>query len=293
MEIYRNEQAVIELKVPVAAINGTFTVTATDGDTLLHTFPQVSAIDDGYAVTLPFSLVTKDRKFSINWSFQYSENGTKTYTTKTFVDVVTPYATVEEIREALGTMPVMTDAQIERVERKIRGVIENFTGQNFGRFEGAYRIQSTGDENLILPSRLLKLTGIVGASFTDVNYFGVRGDGWYLGTASPTYLDGVYVGSGVITYPGSKLRALWKDNVWYTLTGEWGYEDVPTNVKEAALILIEDLICPDSEYRDRYIDSVKTADFQYMYTSGAFRGTGSVVADQLLEQYRRTPLAVI
>jgi hypothetical protein len=86
---------------------------------------------------------------------------------------------------------------------------------------------------------------------------------------------------------------LWKDNVWYTITGDWGYEDVPTNVKEAMLILIEDAICPDSEYRDRYIDSVKTADYQYMYTSNAFRGTGSVIADQLLEPFRRPSLAVI
>ena len=294
MEIYRNDTAAIQLKVPVTAVDGSFVVTATDGDTVLYTFPTVSAITGGYQVSLPFSLVDRDRKFTINWSFNYLEASvSKAYTAKTFIEVVTPYVTVDEIRDALGTMPPMTDAELKRVERRIRGVIDMYTGQSFGRYSGSYRIQSTGDEDLILPARLISLTGVVGAQFTDISYYGSRGDGWYLGRSVPAYDDGSYESTGVISYPGTVWRNLWQDNVWYTITGDWGYEDVPTNIKEAALILIEDNICPDSEYRDRYIDGVKTADYQYTYTTNAFRGTGSVIADQLLEPYRRPSLAVI
>jgi hypothetical protein len=294
MEIYRNNTAQIKLTVPVTAVDGSFVVKATDGTDVLYTFPTVSVVSGGYQVTLPFSLVDRDRKFNIEWTFDYLEGSdTKSYTAKTYVEVVTPYVTVDEIRDALGTMPPMTDAELQRVERRIRGVIDNFTGQNFGKYTGKYRIQATGEEDLSLPARLVSLTSIAGAAYTDINYYGTRGDGWYLATASPAYLDGSYVSNGVIDYPGSYRTALWNDNYWYTVTGDWGYEDVPTNVKEAALILIEDAICPDSEYRDRYIDSVKTADFQYAYTSNAFRGTGSVIADQLLEPYRRPTLAVI
>lgn len=264
----------------------TYTKNGVTGGTLS---PVWNVTDLRWEAILPYIL--EECTVAVTWNFTVSGAGpiTKVDT----YEFVTPYVTLSEIREALGTMPVMTDAQLRRAERKIRGVINNFTGQEFGRFTGAYRIQATGDDNLKLPRRLISFTGVVGADFTDISYYGTRGDGWYLGRSAPVYDDGSYTSSGVIRYPGSSWRCLWKDNVWYTISGEWGYEDVPGDVKEAALILIEDLICPDSEYRDRYIDSVKTADYQYMYNSGAFRGTGSVIADQLLEQYRRTPLVVI
>ena len=295
MEIYRNNTAQIKLTVPVTAVDGSFVVKATDGATVLYTFPTVSAISGGYQVTLPFSLVDRDRKFSIEWDFSYLEGSdTKTYSAKTYVEVVTPYVTVDEIRDALGTMPPMTDAELQRVERRIRGVIDNFTGQTFGKYTGSYRIQSSGEEDLSLPARLISVTAVDGAPYTNVAGFDTRGDGWFLGAApAAVYVNGQYTTNGVIYAPGYCATNLWKDNSWYTITGDWGYEDVPTNVKEAALILIEDVICPDSEYRDRYIDGVKTADFQYTYTTNAFRGTGSVIADQLLEPYRRPSLAVI
>lgn len=308
MEIYRNELAPMQLKVPVTAVNGTFLVTANDGATVLYTFPTVTTITGGYQVTLPFSLVDRDRKFTINWAFNYVEASvTKSYTAKTYVEVVTPYVTVDEIRTALGTMPTMTDDEVERVERRIRGVIDNYTAQKFGYYSGTIKVQSTGDDDLVLPQRLISLTSLTGGKFADVSNYETRGDGWYLGRAtnidaSDQIWDNIVSDDGTgpgwrskdpIYAPQRTRRGLWQDNVIYTLTGEWGYEGVPFNVKEAALILIEDNICPDSEYRDRYIEDVKTADYQYTYTPGAFRGTGSVIADQLLEPFRRSLLVVI
>lgn len=309
MEIYRNDMSTpVQLKVPVTPIPGTAVITATDGADVLYTFTGVSFTSGAYSFTLPFGLVDRDRKFNINWFFQYLEGGvTKDYRAKTYVEVVTPYVTVDEIRTALGTMPVMTDDQLERVERRIRGVIENYTAQKFGYYTGKRAVQATGDSDLILPQRLISVSAVDGAYFTDIANFETRGDGWFLGRATssfgPDYVwDNIIDDSGdgpgwrskdPIVAPGRHKRGLWKDNVVYTITGEWGYEDVPFNVKEAALILIEDNICPDSEYRDRYIEDVKTADYQYTYTPGAFRGTGSVIADQLLEPYRRSMLVVI
>jgi hypothetical protein len=295
MEIYRNNTAVIELKVPVTALSGTMEVVAKDGDTVLYTFPSATLVSGGYTVTLPFSLVDQDRTFTIEWEFDYNEGTTKTYRAKTYIEVVTPYVTLDEIKDALGDgVESFTDAQLQRAERKIRGVINNFTGQKFGRYNGTYRIQATGDSNLNLPARLISLEGVSGGYFIDVTSYDTRGDGWYLAGKTPVWDEGSYYTSGPITYPGSySTRPLWNDNEWYVITGDWGYEDVPQDVKEAALILIEDMLCPDSEYRDRYVESVKTADFSYIYESGAYRGTGSVIADQLLEQYRRTNLVVI
>jgi hypothetical protein len=304
MEIYRNDTTTpVQLKVPVTPDAGTTIITATDASGVLYTFTGIAFTSGMYSFALPFGLVDKDRKFTINWSFKYTEAGIqKDYSSKTYVEVTTPYVTVEEIQAALGTLPAtITPDDLIRVERRIRGVIDNYTGQAFGYYTGKKAVQSTGDEDLILPQRLISLSAVDGAYFTDVANFETRGDGWFLGRA--TNADGTdrvwdtvlneWRSKDPICPPGTLKRGLWKDNVVYTVTGEWGYEDVPFNVKEAALILIEDNLCPDSEYRDRYIDGVKTADYQYTYTPGAFRGTGSVIADQLLEPYRRSRLVVI
>lgn len=296
MEIYRNSTAAVRITVPVTPSTGTMDVRAFDGDTELYVFQTVTAVTGGFEVTLPFSLVDRDRDFVIKWAFDYVEGGvTKTYKTEVPVSVVTPYANIAEIREILGTQSAQfTDSQIRRAERAIRGVINSFTGQSFGRFEGTRKVIGAGDGQLRLPQRLVSISSITGANlvYTLGDYYAVRGDGWYLGFATPSP-DGDWVFTHVIRDPDSLYDGGFRDNVVYNITGVWGYEDLPSDVKEAALLLIEKHLCPDTEYRDRYIDSVRAADWRYEFNPQAFNGTGSVVADQLLEPYRRYGMTVI
>lgn len=217
--------------------------------------------------------------------------------------IITPYVTIPEIKDALGSMPPLSDPELKRVERRIRGVVNNFTNQKFGKYTGKYTIQADGEENLSLPARLISLTSVTGGDYSaPVGFYGIRGSGWYLGPG-PSNSDAfrrVWNASSqtwankVIHSPETwRTPKTWRDNIYYTVDGVWGYENVPTNVKEAMLVLIEIAICPDSTYRDRYVEDVKTADYGYVYTPRAFNGTGSVVADQLLSEYVHRPLVVI
>lgn len=299
MEIYRNELADVVLRVPVTATQGTFDVEAYDGSTLLHTFSTVSATTGGYKVTLPFSLVNKDSEFVVKWRFNYNESGAvKQYAQDTPVRVVTPYATLEEITEVVPDISsYATPAEITRVERRIRGVIETYTGQRFGRFVGKRQIVGAGESQLKLPERLVSITDIDGSNVLQgVNapdFYSVRGDGWYLGVSEPTP-EGDYVFENVIRDPDSMWnRGGFRDNVVYTVDGVWGYDEIPTNVKEAAIILIEDALCPQSVYRDRYLKAISGDGWRYEFVGAAYSGTGSVIADQLLEEYRRTAITVI
>lgn len=302
MEIYRNELADVALKVPVTSSTGTVDVEAWDGSTLLHTFSTVDAIPGGYKVTLPFSLVNEDTEFTVKWKLDYVENGqTKTYTHETPVKVVTPYASLDDIREAIPDINnYATDAEILRAERRIRGVINNYTGQKFGRFIGTRQVIGAGDDQLKLPERLVSLTDIAGANVlfdstghAAPGYYAVRGDGYYLGISNPTP-EGDYVFENVIRDPDSMWnRGGFRDNTVYTVTGVWGYDEVPSEVKEAATILIEETLCPQSVYRDRYLKAISGDGWRYEFVGAAYSGTGSVIADQLLEQYRRTAITVI
>ncbi|AXG66150.1 head-to-tail connector complex protein [Streptomyces phage Annadreamy] len=301
MEIYRNDTANVDLKVPVSAVNGTFEVIAYEGDTAMYTFPTPTQIPGGYRVVLPFSLVDHDKTLNIKWKFDYTQDSqTKTYEYSTVVDVVTPYVTLDEIKEAIPEAETLSDVELKRLERRIRGVIERYTGQYFGRYIGTRTIIGAGDGELKLDSRLVRLSNISGANIlyesdgvAATGFYSVRGDGWYVGVSNPTP-DGDYVFENVIRDPDSMwARPGFKDNMVYDVTGTWGWDDVPAEVKEAALILCEDEICPQAEYRDRYLKSISGDGWRYEFTPNAYYGTGSVIADQLLEKFRNFSMTVI
>lgn len=300
MEIYRNTLANVDLKVPVTAVNGTFDVKAYEGNTVLYTFPTVTAITGGYRVTLPFSLVQADKSIEIRWKFDYTESSsTKTYNYTTAVNVITPYVTLEELKEAIPEAAQFSDAELVRLERRIRGVIDNFTGQSFGRYVGTRDVIGSGDVELKTPNRLVHLDNITGADIVysedgiaSPGLYTSRGDGWYVGFSAPIP-TGDYVFENVIRDPDSTYGRGFRDNVVYTITGVWGWDDVPAEVKEAALILCEDELCPQSEYRDRYLKSISGDGWRYEFNPNAYYGTGSVMADQLLEPFRRSTMTVI
>jgi hypothetical protein len=298
MEIYRNEQANVDLLVPVTAIPGTFVVEVYDGSTLLHTFPTVAAITGGYRVQLPFSLVSYDRSFVVKWAFDYTETTTQHYTSETFVEVVTPYVTASEFAAALPEVDI-SPAEFTRLERRIRGVIDNYTGQRFGRYVGTRQTIGSGDTELKVSDRLIRLDNITGANiiYSEANVaspglYTVRGDGWYVGFSAPTP-TGDYVFENVIMDPDSVYSRGFRDNFVYNVTGVWGWETVPSQVTEAALILMEDELCPQSEYRDRYLKSISGDGWRYEYVPNAYYGTGSVIADQILAQFRYNTMTVI
>jgi hypothetical protein len=106
--------------------------------------------------------------------------------------------------------------------------------------------------------------------------------------------DGDYVYTNVIRDPDSMWnRGGFRDNVVYTIDGVWGYDEVPTGVKEAALIMIEEALCPQAVYRERYLKAISGDGWRYEFVGAAYSGTGNVIADQLLEEYRRTAITVI
>lgn len=294
MEIYTGNVQKVSVKVPFTATQADVTV-VDDSGVLLHDFATVSKEAAGYSVTLPFFLVSNDRKFTINWTLRYEELGPRVYTNSVPVSVVTPYADIEEIRDALGPEEInFTDAQLAQAERRIRGIVNKYTNQEFGKSVETIKVVGAGDNQLRLPKRLVSINTLGGAGvLPNPDFYAIRGDGWYLGySTTPPLTDVIY------TNPIHDPDSVWanggfKENFVYTVSGTWGYESVPTEVKEATLVLIEDALCPDSEYRDRYLDNVRAADWRVEYSDRAFRGTGSVMADQLLDGYRRWSMTVI
>lgn len=260
--------------------------------------------DGRYAVTIPFFLVQEDGELEIQWAFNYTENGeTYPFSASTFLNVVTPYAPIREIKAMLEDEDNFTDEDIRDVERATRHIINAFTGQSFGRTTGTINVRGNGESSLELPARLIRMDAMNGLEGSG-QFYQIRGEGFYLagppsgvppirgfnpitGVApNPEDLDTpVWVSAPVISSPYSPGKNAFEKNAVYSITGEWGWKRVPRKVEEAAKLLINDYATGDTVYRDRYLTSMTAADWRIQFHSGAFRQTGNVRADQLLNDY--------
>ena len=265
-------------------------------------------------VPLPYSSTLTDGEVTVQLEFVYQAESIVQTRTAT---VVTPLLDKYEILEIY---PEATDAEVVEIERAVRVIIQAHTGQSFGLFEGTKSVEGHGERALRLPERLVELTGLsTRSAVLNPNSAIVVSDGWYLKKGwseevssiedDSTYWTGweptqdaapgepgyEKPGHGhVIAAPGVRATPTqWADDYPFAITGKWGYTSVPTAVKEAAKLLVNDYACSEIAYRDRYLESIKAADWRLQFNERAWESTGNVRADQLLDEYVILDWAVI
>jgi len=64
-----------------------------------------------------------------------------------------------------------------------------------------------------------------------------------------------------------------------------GYKVVPYDIKDATLMLIDDLKCGRLDYHKRYVLKYQTDQYRVEYDKGSFFGTGNLIVDKILEKY--------
>lgn len=266
----------------------------------------------------------------VTWNFEIDALPDEFFEETFSYEVVSPYLSKQEVK---SIYPEVTDSEYVELEASVRHIINAHTGQKFGYDRGkTLTVEGHGETALRLPERLVSITAVnTLSSALDVRAFIITSDGWYLkkawANATPLavstesqfwgdYEGGVFdnniysdpdgdgeppiVGplatrpGGIIVAPGSSGRATaWKQDYPFEITGDWGYKSVPAAVKEAARLLVNDYACSEAAYRDRYLESIKAADWRLQFSSRAWESTGNVRADQLLSEYVLMDWAVI
>ena len=294
-EVYRDQTGGVDLGITNAT---GVTATFKKGGT------EVQAVVTGTIAAIPYSIVQSDGEVVVEWKYTVEGNQ---YTRLESFDVVTPLFTETELKNYDSSFQVLTSDQVKRLERFIRLIIQNFTGQTFGQERGSMTVYGNGTNVLSSPKRIVTLSGsLSGPQFRVVNDgFGIESAGRYYPTttveiernelqipieiADTSYAD---MWAGTIADPNSLSRGF-VNNRPYTVTGVFGWHVVPSAVKEAALILAVLFSCKETTWRDRYVKTIRSADWQLTYDGRAFSKTGSVAADQLLDPYITNRVAVI
>lgn len=311
-EIHNGTQETVTLVIykqgQLTNADGNVLINITDADDGTVLLSSASAVNDPptgeYSYEITPDLTQLNRVLKIKWS--YSLGGKNTSQTQ-FAQVVTPYATVSEIVDYynLGTKPsdinYQSQSNIIAAEQIARTMINNYTSLDFGKRYGSQEIFGSGSDALELTEKMLYIdkvyenTSIV-IDNTVTPPYNIFGYGVEL---SPTgkvariindFADVRYDNQvdPTITYYGK-----FRNNARYTIVGEIGYDYVPQDIKLCSLLLCGDLLSSDAAWRTKYLKKVTLAEVSFDLSAGAFNGTGNVIVDGILDQYRNYNIVVI
>ena len=279
--------------------------------TLIMELPatQLETDPGTYQVILPLSLTNRQRELKLIWTYQVE---TEINQHTSHLDVVVPYADVSEIMQDLnlGLDPsdpnYKTYHELIMAEKYARRTIDTYCGQSFSLYDDVQIAYGAGTNLLALPFKLAQIHEIYAddyllySSLDNINKWGytpiISETGFGVRIDTSNMLDNtVYVANGMIPPTVNDLgyHGAFKNGVRYRIQGKFGWDDVPENVEEAAVMLVKDYFAKDNVWKNKYIKKISAFDWDVEYSGDAFRGTGNLYADQLLQPYVITGMVVI
>lgn len=282
-----------------------FNVFDLDLNDYIQSDEAVASEDDIFNIVLSQDTTKYDRKLKIELQVietnQYSEDDL-------YISLVRPYATVEEIAEALDIVidetPTSSNeykrATIERLERKARSFIDSKINDSF-----TYEYKSVGTygmntDLLHLGNRIESFDQITFDDYIvydkttdpEINELGqniaISGSKHGLKVVSEGTNIAEWVDVNPLAFPG-----YWNKNSAYIIRGEFGWKYVPQSIKEATIELINDMMCSDFNYRNKGIKSIKNDAFDVQFQDSVILGTGNVMVDALISPYKKFEIKAI
>jgi hypothetical protein len=248
-----------------------------------------------FHITLPYDVVKYNRKIQINLQVIDQASFTEDVL---YASLVRPYATVTDLQLALG-ITGQADS-LKALERRARLVIDSKLSDQFGFTYESIQAYGQGSDVLDLRKRaesfdkVIKDDQVIFDSTEDpaINLF-------YRPVAiaeSKTRLKVIEEGANLFEWAEPTVLANergFEKNSLYTVRGEYGWRFVPLAIKEATIMLVEDMRCGDWSYRNTGLKSVKNDAFDLEYNPNIYSGTGNLAVDSLIAPYKNFNLLVI
>lgn len=261
-----------------------------------------------YEVYPTTDIVNRDRNLLIRWS--YEVNG-QDFVKEDDLIVVTPYVDITQAGEELGLGSDPSDPnyktyfQIVQAERYARKTIESFTTQKFYPYLDKITVYGSDSDILALPAKISSIYKIyqndvlVTDTINNINNWlydtQISDSGFGIRVNRASMLDNtVYSANGLVppSINDSYYGAFGKNQV-YRIEGRFGWSHVPNDIEIACIELMKDYFSKDRIWRNKYIKSISTFDWDFEYTSDAHRTTGNLYVDQILADYVLSQMVVI
>lgn len=261
-----------------------------------------------YNVYLPLGLVDRNRTLKLEWRYYVNQSLViKTHD----LFVVTPYTDLSQAFQSIGLSSDPSDPlyktfkELKAAERYARKKIESFTGQSFYLYDDIQIVYGSGSDILPLSYKLDDLHELyvndilLCDKLNNINNWGydvqVSETGYGIRINRANMLDNtVYIANGMVPPSINDYGSgVFRDGVKYKVAGRFGWNKVPDDVELACIELMKDFFSNDKEWRNKYIKSIQTFDWNFDYNTLAFSGTGNLQADQLLAEYVITKSVII
>jgi hypothetical protein len=276
--------------------------------TLLSTL--TSSIDENnpgtYVVNIPYSLANRNKTLKIQW--EYSIGGTAVVRSD-IVFVVTPYVDFNHVQD-LGFSTDSSDPgyksykELLKAERYARKQIEQYTDQKFFLYDDTQVVYGYDSDTLPLTAKINALhtltmnDTLLLDNINNINNWNfpvqISESGYGIRVNRAGLVDNtVYTANGMVPPSIHDYSGLFNSGVPYKVTGRFGWSEVPDNVELAAIELMKDYFSKDTTWKNKYVKSISTFDWDFEYTGDAYTGTGNAFADNLLADYVLTIKAEI
>jgi len=271
-------------------------------------FSNLNAFDESpagiYSFLLTPAITNINRVLQVVWS--YTIDGVPS-TETSYYSVETVYASVDEIIDFLGYGSTPSELnyhdikEIQSAEKLARTIIDGYTGQKFTTYYGSQEIMGIGADAIELTERILRIDQffendqlmIDNTQNPVYNIFG------YSLTITPTKFGvRLYNPDWDISYEGGYDPTVlyygrFRDQSRYKFVGQMGYQYVPEDIKMAAILLVNDILSNDYNWRIKYLSKVDLSEISFEMHKGAFNGTGNLNVDNILDQYRHVNIVII
>lgn len=251
-----------------------------------------------YTVYVPYSYTNRNRTLRLQWEYQVNGTNVARYDE---VFVVTPYVDFNHVTE-LGFSTDSSDPNYRsykdllKAERYARKQIEEFTGQKFYVYDDVHVVYGHDSDILPLPAKIYSLhelyaNGILLLdNINEINNWNypveISESGYGIKINRAGLLDNtVYTANGMIPPSIHDSSGVFQNNVAYKVQGKFGWQKVPDNVELAGIELMKDYFSKDIMWRNKYVKTISTFDWDFEYTGDAYTGTGNAYADSLLADY--------
>ena len=225
-------------------------------------------------------------------TFTYSISGTE-YSQSQYINVYTPYLTWAEFTVNHSELSSFS-SQFDYFEKRARNIIDTYCGQSFDYYpDKSFTLDGTNHKNihLALPiSTLTKVTMNPGDSDSEVIHDSTNSSlNNVEKVRQPFHFESSYYirfkANIIQTNTSRILGKTFKNHSDYKIEGDFGWRYVPNNIKQAADLIIADLMNDDSEYRRHGITSVDMDTVRFSMKSNFYESTGNIEADVLLTDY--------
>lgn len=226
--------------------------------------------------------------------FTYTVSGVE-YTKTEVFNVYSPYITYEQFFEEYPELESENSVLFDKAERKVRNIINTFTGQSFDPFYNKKIVMmGNNSQHLHLPLSIWNLKKVVadeGATEEQTlhDYTDSTINNMEKVPHSPfNFNSSYYIRWKYSTLESTTITMItnrFKKSSKYSITGDYGWEYVPGNIQEASALLLADLFNDDSSYRRHGIASVDLDVVKFNMKDKFYESTGNIDADVLLMDY--------